>query len=336
MRTFGKLAVASVAVGLAASALAPSPVSAQGSPYTKSCPSGSALVGLDGWQGWWMDGVRAVCQPVNVTTGAVSGTRWSSSVAGTAKGSTLQARCPAGHVLTGFTGSRGNYVTTIHSIRCSPIGAGGMAESNGVWVNAFPKKSSSGTFLANDCSGGRVATGINGRAATYVDYFNIGCALLPGATEQVATQASTTTTTTRFRTTMTLADRSAMARPGTVTLVSPAGGTQIRGHQASDPCAKVDVLPPFRWQAATNAARYELELRNVTRSRTRTFRNTGTSQYSTRLMLIAGDSYSWRVRAVNGIGVAGSWSAARGIQAVAGAASGGTACVVGPGAYPTF
>src|SRR5690606_12452010 len=95
------------------------------------------------WQGWWMDGVRAVCSPVNVTTGQISTSTSRTAVAGTAKGTTIPPRCPPGTVLTGYTGSKGTYVNTIHSLRCSPVEAGGMASATGVWVNGFPQKPNS-------------------------------------------------------------------------------------------------------------------------------------------------------------------------------------------------
>lgn len=323
-----------VAAGLAMVPVSPSTLAAQGTSYTYACPSGRAIVGLDGWQGWWMDGVRAVCDAVAINTGSVGGARSVTAVAGRANGTRREARCPAGHVLTGFTGNRGDYVMTIHSIRCSRVQPGGMAASSGTWIDAFPKKAG-GNFLAHDCTSGQVATQIQGRAGNYLDRFTTGCAYLPGASQPTATSGSTTSGPLQTRTTTTTTSRTAAMTPARVVLSSPSSGTTIRGYSSSDPCAQLDVIPPLRWQAATGAANYVLEFRNVTRNALRRFTSTDTA-ISPRLMLMAGNNYSWRVQGVNALGNPGPWSDARGISATAGTPSGATSCVQSATAYPLF
>lgn len=328
-----RLGLLFLAAGLASGLLSPTSLAAQGTSYTRACPSGRAVVGLDGWQGWWLDGVRAVCDAVSVSTGAVGGARSVTSVAGRANGTRREARCPAGHVLTGFTGNQGDYVLTIHSIHCSRVQAGGMAASSGTWVDAFPRKSG-GNFLARDCTSGQVATQIQGRAGTYLDRFTIGCAHLPGASQPTASSGSTTSgpLPTRISTTT---DRTAVMTPATVVLSSPSDGTSIRGYSSSAPCADLDVIPTLRWQAATGAASYVLEFRNVTRNAVRRFTSTNTAM-SPRLMLLGGNNYSWRVQGVNAIGNPGAFSDARRISATAGTSTGDTSCVLGTAAYPQF
>lgn len=324
------LFMATLAPGL----LSPTSLAAQGTPYTYACPTGRAIVGLDGWQGWWMDGVRAVCDAVSVNTGVVGGARSVTRVAGRATGTRREARCPAGHVLTGFTGNRGDYVMTIHSIHCSRVQAGGMAASSGSWIDAFPKKSG-GNFLANDCSTGQVATRIEGRADVYLDRFTVGCAYLPGASQPTASSGSTTSGPLQTRTTTTTTSRTAAMTPARVVLSSPSSGATIRGYSSSDPCAQLDVIPPLRWQTATGAASYVLEFRNVTRNAVRRFTSTDTA-VSPRLMLMAGNNYSWRVQGVNALGNPGPFSNANGISATAGTSTGATSCVRGTAAYPLF
>jgi hypothetical protein len=329
-RVISWAAVASVLMLLAL----PRAAEAQGQSFRYPCSSGAAVVGLDGWQGWWMDGLRAICAPIDVVSGQVAGGRAATPVAGRVNGSTLQPRCPNGTVLTGYTGSRGTYVNYVHEIRCSRITPGGMAET-GTFVSAFPRlANATGNFMARDCTGGRVVTAITGQAATYLDNFDVECNLLPGATAQ--TQTTTSTNTLERPSTTELAPRTAIMTPAAVTLVSPQSGVRMRGYDANDPCATMDVIPPLRWQAVTGAERYVVELRNTTRNTVRRFNATTTQQNSTQLRLMAGNGYSWRVQGVNALGNAGAWSAANTIIVVAPTPSGGGTCTVSPTAYPIF
>ncbi len=305
----------------------PAPVAAQGSPFTYRCPSGSALVGLDGWHGWWMDGIRGVCAPVTVTSGTIGTTRSYTSVAGTVKGTTLRPRCPSGTVLTGFTGTSGTYVLTIYSIRCSAVLSGGYSATSGTFYNAFPRTSSSGYYLAGDCNSGTVATAINGRAGIYLDYFAVRCELLPGATAP-----SVARSTGGLRPVGGTVDPT--ATPATVALRAPSGGLLIHGYQPDNPCADVDLFPAFDWDPAANAASYQLEVRNTTANRTRTVSTTASAGGLSGVMPIAGNGYSWRVRGVNG-GLVGPWSGSRGFTAVAATATRtGTCYISGAGAQP--
>jgi hypothetical protein len=126
-----------------------------------------------------------------------------------------------------------------------------------------------------------------------------------------------------------------MMTPRRVVLSAPSDGTTIKGYSASDPCAHLDVIPPLRWQAATGAATYVLEFRNVTRNEVQRYTPIDTVK-SLRLMLRAGNTYSWRVQGVNALGNPGSWSDARRILASAAPPSGAESCVVSSGAFELF
>ncbi len=323
---------------LAALVLGPIPAAAQGEAYDFGCPPGHALVGLTGWQDWWMDGVRGVRQ-IDLGAGRVTTTRRNTPVAGSVKGTARTHLCPSGTVMTGFTGSRAAYVLTVHSLRCTPLQPGGAAESGGSFVNAFPKKSAppgqNGYFLANDCSGGQVALRIRGREGLYVDYFNITCGYLPGAqpTATASTTPTGTVTAPISRTTVTTVTRP--VAPAAPSLVSPANGHQVVGRPPEPGCYDgVQGFPEFRWNAVEHGARYVVEIENVTQNRrtrrasttTRASMNIGTARY----IPAAGSSYRWRVRAVNAIGMEGPWSGYRSFSASTAQRTSGTCTVAAP------
>lgn len=302
-------ATAAAAGMLLLSALAPTTAQAQGELYGFRCPSGYALVGLKGWQGWWMDRIQGKCARVNVDAGTVSSTdiRWT-GIAGTSglfPPPAVTKQCPSGTVITRFAGARTDVVLTIHSIMCADIAPGGAAAASGTWVTAFPKKDG-GNLITTMCLDGRTGSGINGRAATSVHQFAIYCDFLPGVTQTVAAQPPPTAP----------AAPTGVA-PGGVGLVAPANVTTIRGYQPGV-CAEVDRIPRFDWTVANGAASYELELSNATAGTRRGYTATVNSRWITGLLLRAGNQYTWRVRGIGAGGMPGAWSGQRSILAIAG------------------
>lgn len=87
-RSSGRARVANLLI--AAAVLSMLPVLAQAAPpprYEFNCPvAGQVMVGIEGWQGWWMDGIRTICANVDVTSGAIGGNVRMTPVAGTQKG----------------------------------------------------------------------------------------------------------------------------------------------------------------------------------------------------------------------------------------------------------
>lgn len=298
-------------------ALAPRAAVAQGTAFDFECDPGFALVGLEGWQGAWMDGIRGLCSAVNLQTGAVSSIVRRTSVAGTVKSGTRTYRCPANMVMTGFGSSQANYVLSIHSISCREVKPGGMADTRITFRDAFPHRESNlvtgrGRSVMDECSGGTMATHVRGREGTYLDSFGIYCFRLPGATEQVATNTSSPSSPPRITRPGTITRPVAPAR---VTLVAPANGYGLVGRPPQTGCYTGIVgFPSFRWNAVDHATRYEMELRNVTQNKVKKFGSTTTSVIVTRYTRYtpaAGNTYTWRVRGVNAIGMEGPWSDVR-------------------------
>jgi hypothetical protein len=213
------------------------PVFAQAAPprFAFNCPApGQVMVGIQGWQGWWMDGVRAVCANVNVTSGAVGGNLGTTPVAGTEKGTMRTFRCPHGQAMVGFSGGRRTYVDQIETISCRAVAAGGLTHGPTMTINAFPTKRmpqppQSGHqalqgYIGRVCGEGQAVVGIDGNAGTFLDTFAMTCSYLPGAT----LPAPTTPTV-----------RPPRQRTNTTTVTPPAGAPDLEPVLQSIPLRHV-------------------------------------------------------------------------------------------------
>lgn len=167
----GAILVALVALGLTTTA-----ARAQAR-YSITCPEGRVLTGIRGWQGWWMDGIQGVCANVS-SSGAIisSDVSLTSRAGGTGTGGSTRSeyRCPSGKVLTGWKGTKGSYVNTMHRIQCQPFDAGTRrAVSSPTEHNAFSYKS--GDAISGSCSSGEVGRGFTGYAGLFLDSTRLSC-----------------------------------------------------------------------------------------------------------------------------------------------------------------
>lgn len=192
MRTFG-LALAIRFLTLLESAPR-SPEAIPGEAATYACPSGSVMIGIQGRQGQWMDGVKGVCAKLATDGGVDRTSTTSTTYVGGTGGTSGTYYCAPGYVVAGFAGSQGTYVNSIHSLTCAPWSAATRTGGNNVTArSAFAQKG--GTFLSELCTYGRVSTGIEGSAKTvkegiwpfqvtktYLATFGVSCNYAPGAT----------------------------------------------------------------------------------------------------------------------------------------------------------
>jgi hypothetical protein len=97
--------------------------------------------------------------------------------------------CRAGEVMVGLSGSQGSngHVLYVHQVICAPWAAATRTAGTPTRTrSAFPQKSPplvNGTWLAQSCFQGQVATALVGRAGDYVDRLTgLGCRHVAGAT----------------------------------------------------------------------------------------------------------------------------------------------------------
>jgi hypothetical protein len=261
--------------------------SAQGAEFTLNCRADEVLVGVSGRQGWWMDAIAARCRSVNAN-GSLGTSVRTTAFRGGSGGTQRTVQCGREEVVAGFSGSLGSngYVLYVHELICAPWAAGTRTAGT-PWrtVNAFERKSGSGTWISDTCTQGRVGTRLRGRAGNYLDrLFDVGCNYAAGATppSRPVVQRSPPPQIT--------------AAPAPV---GPAGSYNVTL------CPQPEN-PLFSWQAAPSATAYIVEYHNVSRRRTQSQRVATTSTRPP-AMFLSGEQYRWRVRGTNATGD-GPWS----------------------------
>jgi hypothetical protein len=301
-------------------ALPPGQAAAQpSSPFNLTCGNGEVLVGIQGRQGWWMDRISPRCRAVSndgTLASAVTTRGGAGGTGGTALG---PYDCRAGEVMVGLSGSQGSngHVLYVHQVICAPWAAATRTAGTPTRTrSAFPQKSPplvNGTWLAQSCFQGQVATALVGRAGDYVDRLTgLGCRHVAGATvPQPAPRPQPVA-----------ASGPITAAPG---LIEPSGTYNV------SLCPDPDN-PRFRWNAVPNAAAYTVEFRNLSKNRQTTRRVSTTWSYAPGRFL-EGDQYQWRVRGSNASGD-GPWSQPMQFAGVEGAQK--TPCVIGSTTRPYF
>jgi hypothetical protein len=289
-------------------------VMAQGTAFTLSCNNDEVLAGIQGRQGWWMDGIAARCRKIN-TNGDLASSVRTTAYRGGNGGTQRTFDCTRNEVMVGYSASAGDngYVLHVHEIICAPWNsttrtAGSPTRS----LKAFDKKSGSGRFIAGSCFQGQVGSGLRGRAGVYLDRLSgIDCRYAPGAVQP--TPPSTPRPTTP---------------PPTITSapvpIGPSGSYNV------SLCAE-PPNPQFSWQAVPHATSYIVEYRNDTLNRVTTSNAMGTKTNPPRFR--EGHQYRWRVRASNSQGQ-GPWSSYLSFTGVKGPTSNGPCVILTQ--YPLF
>src|SRR4051794_18324925 len=147
-----------------------------GAPTVALCPSYAALTGVTLHMNGSAGSVTGACAPLLVSASSV-GLGATNSVTpriGTSGTRDTTATCPAGSVVTGFSGRSGLLVDAVQ-LRCSQLNTNGTfgTKSTTVMVggsggSAFPEKS---------CASG-MAVGLYGRAGNDLDYLALACSAL--------------------------------------------------------------------------------------------------------------------------------------------------------------
>lgn len=148
-----------------------------GEPYTLTCGSGRALVGIKGKAGSFIDKVQGVCAQINYD-GSWQGSTTTTGSAGGSTGSSFDLTCPSGYAVTGIEGKAANYIDNLR-VHCQRIDWGGkISTSMDYWKGPAggPGGHSFGPLICPDNT--TVARLIKGKAATWVDSISLGCAPL--------------------------------------------------------------------------------------------------------------------------------------------------------------
>lgn len=281
---------------------------AQGTAFTLSCNNDEVMAGIQGRQGWWMDGIAARCRKVNTNGELASAVRTTAYRGGT--GGTLRTfDCTRHEVMVGYTAALGDngYISSVREIVCAPWNP--ATRTAGVPVRplgAFEAKGG-GKFVAGSCFQGKVGSGLRGRAGLYLDRLtDIDCRDFPGAvppTPRAPKPATPPPTPPKITT--------------APVPIGPSGSYNV------SLCA-MPPNPQFSWKAVSAAAAYILEYRNDTRNLTTTRTVHGTK--SNPPPFREGHNYRWRVRATNSQGD-GPWSSYLSFTGVKGPA--GKGCAIG-------
>jgi hypothetical protein len=137
-----------------------------GSEFTLNCPGGLALIGIKGKAGALIDRVQAIC-------GTIDGAVQTTTFAGGSGGTDFERKCPLGKVVVGLGGRAGAFVDSL-DVQCDfpPDGTRRVVEvlprAGGPFGAVFGP-----VFCPND----RVAVGLQGRAAAFVDRIQLQCAV---------------------------------------------------------------------------------------------------------------------------------------------------------------
>ena len=164
-----------VAAGLLGSFLAePTSAFGQSREVSLSCGADQVVVGLEGYKGWWFDGLRAQCVSVRDDGAWMNIMETSANFAGSSGGigsHNFTLTCPANFAVNRISGIRGDYVNTIN-ITCTPlIAAGHVGGSSQDQIMDAEKPGSVAFGPVGGCVVGDAPfTGIVVSAVVWIDY----------------------------------------------------------------------------------------------------------------------------------------------------------------------
>lgn len=176
----GALGAIIAALMIAPSAIAAEYVSALvggggGTAYNRDCGSNRVLIGLQGKWGFWFDQLTPVCQAI-AADGTLGEITTLSRVGGAGGNNAGEKRCTAGRVLAGFKASWGTYVDRL---RLSCVTWMPATKARGTTILDPPPTLGSTGLLKSEthlfCASGKLAKGIRGKAASYVDSLSLVC-----------------------------------------------------------------------------------------------------------------------------------------------------------------
>jgi hypothetical protein len=145
-----------------------------GSSFSRRCPDGTVLTGLRGLRGFWMDAVGIICSPVT-TNGQLGAPSAEGSLAGGSGGTMAERKCASGQVVSGIYVRFDNLVSNIN-VECKAWDpATRQMATTYVSLNGFTSSVSTQAQALRCSNRTQPASGIHGRAASYLDAIGIRC-----------------------------------------------------------------------------------------------------------------------------------------------------------------
>ncbi len=148
-----------------------------GEHYHLGCDDGEVLVGVHGRQGSWINRIGIRCVAVDAQGRWVGDVRNGPGVGGDGDVFTRDIEptdCPRHNAVVGFRGKYGSYLDKLE-LECRPLADAEHANGPTSRIGPFGGEGGTG-FDTILCEGARAATGIYGRAGTYVDKLGLKCA----------------------------------------------------------------------------------------------------------------------------------------------------------------
>ena len=148
--------------------------STEGQDYRVDCPSGEALVGLEGFEsGSQINQVVAKCVEVSSSGNWVGTPQSQTRTVGITSGNTYSVDCTSGHAITGITGLTKNNAIASVQIHCSQLS--GPERTTGQSSDSRVVGQVATATAKQLCGSGGVATGIHGRENSELKGLGLVC-----------------------------------------------------------------------------------------------------------------------------------------------------------------
>jgi len=149
-----------------------------GQPFALYCDGGpsTALVGIRGREGSYVDRVQGVCVQVNFD-GTWQGNTFNTGSAGGSGGNAFTLTCARDRAITAITGRAGIYVDKL-KVGCARIGPEGRITGDVEYLGGVAGSPGNNNFGELSCRDGNAARAIIGRAGIYVDAIGLRCSRL--------------------------------------------------------------------------------------------------------------------------------------------------------------
>jgi len=210
-----------------------------GDPYTITCASDKAMVGVQAKYGYhitlgnYVNMVRPVCVKFDAGGDWLGDPIATSSFAGKDEGEYESKTCGRGEVVSGFGGFSGSYLDGLY-IYCAQMGQYGHVSSSALLVQGQIGGIGGTYFGPVSCPSDKPAKGITGKAHDWIDRFALVCNYpsTPGPTVENITMASNT-----------IVGGNTLHGNVSLNAIVQSGGIQVSISRQYD-VADVNLLPP--------------------------------------------------------------------------------------------
>jgi hypothetical protein len=145
-----------------------------GNSFSRRCPDGTVLTGLRGLRGLWMDAVGIICSPV-MSNGQLGAPSAQGTLAGGTGGTMAERKCAGDQVVSGIYVRFDNLVSNIN-VECKAWDpATRQMGLTPVSLNGFTSSVSTQGQGVRCSNRTQPASGIHGRAASYLDAIGLRC-----------------------------------------------------------------------------------------------------------------------------------------------------------------